>query len=147
MAVIALAAITLAGCGLLPRSYLGQPLDPDAANVVPGAGPDAATIEATTPKDFLAPGIEGAVLFIRLVDADGRTVLDRPFEFRNDRQRIPPGTYQLTGYWRVCDANCGNLGAEGRFCQASVTAAPRARLVMAVVPSVQVISTCILSGG
>jgi hypothetical protein len=131
-------------CG---RTYFGEPLDPTAADVVPAAGVDAAVLETGAPADSMTPGIEGAVLFVRLVDQQQRLILDRPFQWPSDRQPIPPGAYHLTAYWRGCDGNCGNLSAEAPpFCVADVVAAPRGRVAVEITPrSLAPGTTCTVS--
>lgn len=68
------------------------------------------------------------MLFVRLIDLRGGTILDRPFEWDADRQTIPSGRYAMTVYYRVCDANCGNLDDESPICSADVTVAPGDRI-------------------
>lgn len=123
-----------AACGLgsVPGDSWG--LDSDAANVVPRTGADAASVVTSAPADSRTPGVEGSILFIRLVAPDGTVVLDRPFDWPTDEQRVPPGNYGLSGYWRTCSGNCGSLDPEAPFCDANVTLAPGSRVVVDVVP-------------
>jgi hypothetical protein len=58
LAVLLTGLLALSACSLAQRTYRGEPLDLSAANVVPAAGADAATIQATAPDQFLTPGIE-----------------------------------------------------------------------------------------
>ena len=90
-----------------------------------GAG-GRASLSITTPRSSAAPHDESsarrscsrfagrhwarrpalatrAVLFVRLVDDAGTTVLDRPFDWPADEQQISPGRYDLAAYWRACD--------------------------------------------
>lgn len=138
----------LAGCSLFPRTYSGMPLDPSAANVVPAGGPNPATLVTTAPPDTMSPGVEGSVLFIRLVDGANRTILDRPFDWPGDRQAFPPGSYTLIAYWRGCDGNCGNLSGESPFCRRPLEAAPGARITVTILPgNLAPGSTCQVSSG
>ena len=142
-AVLAVLAVYIFGRGLLPRTYFGEPLDPSAANVMPKSGADHAMLETSVPPDMMPPGIEGAVLFVRLVDSQQRTILDRPFQWPTDSQAIPPGPYALTAYWRVCDGSCSYLDAEGDFCQVDVVAAPGGLVKVDIVRT----TACTVSGG
>ena len=129
---LGLVALALVGCvGLDPYGY--GPLDPDAANIVPRTGFDAATVVTTAPPNSIPPGVEGSVLFIRLVDRDGDVVLDRPFAWPSDKQSVPSGDYTLVAYWRVCDGNCGNLSGESPICEGEVTLAAGDRVVVDVI--------------
>jgi len=127
-------AVLIFGRTLLPRTYFGGPLDPSAANVVPWSGGDHAMLETSVPPNTLPPGIEGAVLFLRLVDPQRQTILDRPFQWPADSQAIPPGRYALTAYWRGCNGNCWYLSQESDFCQKDVVAAPGSTIRVKVVP-------------
>lgn len=121
--------------GLIPRYMDGTWLDPTAANIVPFVLFDTATIETEGSEGAILPGVEGSVLFVRLVDEDGATVLDRPFEWPTDRQPIAPGRYALTVYWRGCVANCGRLDNEDRFCEQDVSVTAGRRIHVFVIPS------------
>lgn len=103
-------------------------LDSTAANVVPWVLFDGAVIETTASDDAMTPGVEGSVLFVRMVHDGGTTVLDRPFDWPADEQRISPGRYDLTAYWRTCVGNCSNLDGEDRFCEHDVTVAAGGRI-------------------
>jgi hypothetical protein len=132
-----IAVLLLSACSLFAqRTYFGQQLDPDAPSVVPLPGPDAAVLATQVdPPDAIPPGVEGSVLFIRLTDPAGHRILDRPFTWSKDEQRIPPGTYALSAYLMVCDANCGNLDGESpAFCKADITALPGRRIEVTVTP-------------
>ena len=129
--VVAWLAVAL---GLIPRYMDGTWLDPTAANTVPFVLFDTATIETEGSEDAILPGVEGSVLFARLVDQDGATVLDRPFEWPSDRQPIPPGQYSLTVYWRTCVGNCGRLDHESPFCQHDVSVPTGERIHVSVTP-------------
>ena len=121
--------------GSVVRFKDGLPLDSTAANVVPWVLFDGAVIETTGSGDAMTPGVEGSVLFVRMVDDDGTTVLDRPFEWPADEQRISPGRYDLTVYWRACSGNCGQLDGEDRFCEHDETVAAGGRIRVAITPS------------
>ena len=125
-------AVVLAGCGI--ETGYGGPLDPSAAHIVPRTGNDAAVLETTAAADAMLPGVEGSVLFVRLVDAEGTTILDRAFAWPSDRQHIPPGAYGLTVYWRGCVGNCGNLDPESPFCTDEIAVAAMGRVVIDIVP-------------
>lgn len=113
----------------------GLPLDSTAANVVPWVLFDGAVIETTGSRDAMTPGVEGSVLFVRLVDDGGTMVLDRPFDWPADEQRISPGRYDLTAYWRTCVGNCSNLDGEDRFCEHDVTVAAGGRIRVGITTS------------
>jgi hypothetical protein len=134
-------AIVLTACG---RTYLGQPLDPKAPNVVPNAGPYPATIAThANPPDAMTGGVEGAVLLIRLTDGAGRRVLDRPFNWPKDEQQVPPGSYILEAYWMGCNGSCSTLSdAAPPFCKSEINAAPHARIEIEVSPSNFAPTTC-----
>lgn len=129
--VVAWLAVAL---GLIPRYMDGTWLDPTAANTVPFVLFDTATIETEGSEDAILPGVEGSVLFARLVDENGATVLDRPFEWPSDRQPIPPGSYALTVYWRTCVGNCGRLDGESAFCEQDVIVPAGGRIHVFVTP-------------
>ena len=112
----------------------GLPLDSSAANVVPWVLFGGGVIETMGFPDAEAPGVEGAVLFVRMVDDDGMTVLDRQFDWPADEQRISPGSYDLTAYWRTCSGNCGQLDGEDRFCEHDVTVAAGGRIRVSITP-------------
>jgi len=109
-------------------------LDPQAPNVMPAAGLDAAIIGThTIPPNALPLGIVGGVLLVRLTDASGQRILDKPFNWRKDEPRIPPGHYTLEAYFMGCDGNCGNLSDPAPpFCHAEITAAPQSRIEVEV---------------
>jgi hypothetical protein len=120
--------------GLIPRFMGGELLDPTAANTVPFVLFDTATIETEGSEDAILPGVEGSVLFARLVHQNGATVLDRPFEWPSDKQAIPPGRYALTVYWRTCVGNCGRLDGESPFCKQDVSVPAGGRIHVFVTP-------------
>jgi len=136
-------AVLILGRLLLRPTYFGSPLDPSAANVAPKVGPDHAMLETSVAPDTLPPGIEGAVLFVRLVDAAGTTVLDRPFAWPADARAVRPGNYALTAYFRGCDGSCTQLSGESDFCQADLWAKSGDVIKVEVVPSWH----CTVSGG
>ena len=135
--IVAFAAIGIftAGCG---TSLFGDPwggLDPDAARIVPAAGPDPATVATTADADSAMLGTEGSVLFIRLRSPDGEIVLDRAFAWPSDEQLVPPGEYTITAYSRGCDGNCGKLSDESPpVCEANVDLVADGRVVVHVIP-------------
>lgn len=129
-----IAVLMLISGRLFPRMYFGYPLDPDAANIVPIVGLDAARITVSSPPDTHPPGVEGSVLFVRLTDIHGGRILDRPFSWSSDEQPVPPGDYHVTVYMRVCDANCGNLDPEGEICRIDAKLQPRGTLAIEMFP-------------
>jgi hypothetical protein len=135
--VLALGALGLIGLvlalGLVPRFKFGMPLDPTAADVVPFVAFDAAVVETVAAGNGRTPGIEGSVLFVRMVSDVGATVLDRPFDWPTDQQRISPGRYALTVYWRTCSGNCGHLDPENRFCEQNVSVSAGGRIRVLVI--------------
>ena len=137
---IALGIGLLAVVGLLAvlwpvvRFRDGLPLDSTAANVVPWVLFDGAVIGTMGFPDAETPGVEGAVLFVRLVDDGGTMMLDRPFDWPADEQRVPAGSYDLTAYWRTCSGNCGQLDDEDRFCERDVTVAAGGRIRVSITP-------------
>jgi len=110
-------------------------IDPSAPRVVPAVGPDAALVQTTGAADAMTPGVEGSVLFVRLVAPGGGVVLDRPSAWPSDRERVPPGEYAMTVYFRGCNGNCGMLEGEDRFCIHDITLAPNDRLEVHVEPN------------
>jgi hypothetical protein len=120
--------------GLIPRFRDGMPLDPTAANIVPIVLFDTATVETEGSDGAILPGVEGSVLFVRLMDEKNTTVLDRPFEWPSDQQRISPGRYALSVYWRGCVGNCGQLDGEDRFCEQDVSVSAGGRIRVFVTP-------------
>ena len=146
VACLAVLLASLAAC-LGQRTYFGEPLDPKAPNIVPFTGLDAATIAThANPPDAWTPGLEGAVLFIRLTDGGGNRILDRPFGWPTDEQSIPPGSYSLSAYWMGCNGSCATLSAEApAFCQVDITAVPRLRIEVEITPrSLAPGTTCIV---
>ena len=129
-----LVAILAAACGLNPVPGDTWGLDPDAANVVPRTGDDAASVVTSAAADSRPPGVAGSILFIRLTARDGKIVLDRPFDWPSDAQDVPPGDYALTAYWRACGGNCSNLDPESEFCAHSVSLGADSRVVVDIVP-------------
>jgi hypothetical protein len=123
--------IGLAGCGV--TMFDPDEIDPTAPRVVPQVGDDAAVIETSAPEDFLTPGVEGSVLFVRLTDPAGALVLDRPFDWPRDQQRVPPGDYTMLLYFRGCEGNCSRLSREDDpFCEHEISLAADDRLRIAI---------------
>lgn len=109
--------------------------DPDAANIVPNTAPGAPRIITRAPPNSLTPGVEGSILFVRLIGPDGAIVLDRAFDWPSDEQAVPPGEYRLVAYWRVCNGTCANLSGESEpVCEEAVSLARNDRAVMDIVP-------------
>ena len=61
-------------------------------------------------------GIEGAIFFLRSLDADGEVILDRIVKHPEATVPIPVGTQTLVAYYRTCDGNCGLLDPPLDFC-------------------------------
>lgn len=114
-------------------SYFGSPLDPTAAHLEPRAGRDAARLETIGSSENLTPGIEGAVLFVRLMDDTKTTIMDTYFRWPTDGKAIPAGRYQLSAYWRPCDGNCGLLDAPIPFCHDRFEVEPSGRVEVRLV--------------
>ena len=129
-----LVGMLAAACGFNPVPGDAWGIDPDAANVVPRTGNDAASVVTSAAADSRPPGVEGSVLFIRLTAPDGTIVLDRPFDWPSDAQNVPPGDYALTAYWRACGGNCSNLDPESEFCAHNVSLGAGSRVVVDIVP-------------
>jgi hypothetical protein len=141
-------AVAIGFAGYVPgvRVTADRSATPAPAHIVPLTWVDGAVLQTFSQPDAHPPGIEGALLFIRLADAHGRVILDRQFSWPSDRQAIPPGTYALTAYWRRCNGNCDNLGGEAPFCELSVRAGPLTLLRVEVFPSDLALgSTCALA--
>jgi hypothetical protein len=63
---------------------------------------------------------EGALHFIR-IEQSGAIVEEKRLESVPLAFTLPPGSYQLRGYSRPCDGNCGNLDPPEVLCAASFT--------------------------
>lgn len=85
-------------------------------------------------------GIEGAVLFLKATDANGVVVLDRMVDGDGDLERIPPGDYTLTAYYRTCDGNCAVLDRAQDFCSLRASFEPNGRHRLTVVGGPQACS-------
>ena len=128
-------AIASAGCELLVPAD-PTPLPTPEILVIVGVGADH--VVQTQPLVQLVPtvgedageitvmffgweqgglGVEGGILFLSAIDADGLTVLDRIVDFGGGRQALDPGQYTLIGYYRSCDGNCSLLDPPVEFCR------------------------------
>ncbi len=126
----------LALMGLSPLRTVLPLIDPPGPHIVPVVSRDAAEVRTSAPEDAGPPGIEGAILFVRLTDSGGSTVLDRAFAFPSDRQTVPAGEYEVIAYWRYCAGNCGRLDpGESPFCDDRVALTPSSSLLIHVLPS------------
>ncbi|HJP72548.1 MAG TPA: hypothetical protein VJ975_12595 [Candidatus Limnocylindria bacterium] len=85
-------------------------------------------------------GIEGAILFLKATDANGVVVLDRMVDGDGDLERIPPGDYSLTAYYRTCDGNCAVLDPAQDFCSLRASFEPSGRHRLTVVGGPQACS-------
>lgn len=85
-------------------------------------------------------GIEGAILFLKASDANGVVVLDRMVDGEGDLERIPPGDYTLTAYYRTCDGNCAVLDRAQDFCSMQASFEPHGRYRLTVVGGPQACS-------
>ncbi len=134
VAVVLLLALATSGCDLLGPQVLGagteeRPLAKDEWDA------DWAPLEEVYPADvadgaevlFLDMGegigsFEGEVRMVRMTAADGSIVLDHrlPSDGRAVHHTLPPGTYEVEGYYRVCDGNCGLLDPPEHICTTGV---------------------------
>jgi hypothetical protein len=89
-------------------------------------GPEVAHLEVAFPEPDqpVMLGIEGAVLFVRSVDADGTVILDRIVRAPESTIEIPAGAQTLVAYYRSCDGNCGLLDPPHDFCSVEADAEP-----------------------
>lgn len=78
-------------------------------------------------------GVEGAILFLTATDPTGTVVLDRMVDGDGDVERLPPGDYTISAYYRPCDGSCAVLDPAQAFCslQRSVEADRTHRLTVA----------------
>lgn len=83
-------------------------------------GPEIADLEVVYPEPDqpVMLGMEGAVLFVRSMDADGAVILDRIVRAPESRIEIPAGTQTLVAYYRTCSGSCGLLDPPHDFCAA-----------------------------
>jgi len=132
MGTLILLGAMVAGCS----SYFDMPLDASAAHVEPWVGHHGAVLETTVPEGSRPMGVEGSVLFFRLLNEHGRTVMDTFFQWPRDAKEIPAGHFSLVGYWRGCNGNCGNLSAPSApFCRGELDVAPGDVISVLVFPS------------
>jgi len=91
--------------------------------VTPPRGPDDAMVrvEYTDPEML---GIEGVAQFLKATTPQGTVVLDRIVGQDGGQERIPPGAYVLTAYYRACDGNCDVLDPPESFCSVDAVVAP-----------------------
>jgi hypothetical protein len=89
-------------------------------------GPEIASLVVVfpDPEQPVMLGIEGAVLFVRSVDADGTVILDRIVRAPESTIEIPAGAQTLVAYYRSCDGNCGLLDPPHDFCSVEADAEP-----------------------
>jgi hypothetical protein len=109
--VLALAMVTISGCGEAET---------------PQAAPPLTTLSVLQVLDTSgALYIEGSLGYIRLVDSTGSTV----FEQQLDPERlalskgVPSGEYVLQSWQRPCDGNCGYLDPPTDRCDAKLNLA------------------------
>jgi hypothetical protein len=111
----------------VPFGQLAQPPRPVA--IVPGptsplaAPAGSAIISVAQSGDGFSGGKEGALSFFRILRAN-RFVEEKRLESSALTFSLPPGSYELFGYFRGCDGNCGRLSAPSVQCiaRADVTA-------------------------
>jgi hypothetical protein len=68
------------------------------------------------PDQAVMLGIEGAIFFLRSLDADGEVIVDRIVQSPEATVAIPAGAQTLVAYYRPCDGNCGLLDGPQDFC-------------------------------
>jgi len=66
-------------------------------------------------------GIEGYVVFGKLVAQDGSVVMDMRIPNEGLGVSVPSGTYAFSAYYRNCDANCGYLDPPEPLCSMDVS--------------------------
>jgi hypothetical protein len=130
-AILALAA---AGCGVLPPEMFGY--GTDDRPLIMDSGGELEPLEEVVPPDasdgaqvlFLDLGegpvsIEGEVTMVRLTTDDGTVIADHrlPRDGRVVHHALSPGDYQVDGYYRVCDGNCGYLDPPEPLCSTQVS--------------------------
>ena len=111
-----------------------QEHDPTAASLEPDiAGKPTAQVLTSAGRGFMTPGVEGSLLFVRLVAPDGEVVMDTQFAWPADSRTVPAGSYRVAAYFRVCTGNCGNL-SEGELplCDVEVDLAPGGSLELLI---------------
>lgn len=99
--------------------------------VTPPRGPDDATVHLAY-TDWELLGIEGAALFLRATDRQGAVVLDRIVPGEGGKERLPPGDYVLSAYYRACDGSCDVLDPPESFCSVDAVLAPRGNLQLVI---------------
>jgi len=66
--------------------------------------------------------IEGALSYIRINNRTGATLTQRQLpDSHTLTLTVPPGTYRLVSWQRICDANCGNLDPPSNQCVRTFT--------------------------
>lgn len=108
VSVVGLAAASMAGCG--------------------GGAKEDGRLVVRERLPALPVYVEGSVSFLRIVDPDGRVVVDGPVtdgrEVRGRRpildRQMAPGAYRIVSYQRPCQGNCDNLDRAVDRCERTV---------------------------
>jgi hypothetical protein len=95
------------------------------AEVLP-AGETVADLNLTFqyPDQPMSLGIEGAIFFLRSLDADGEVILDRIVQSPEATVAIPSGAQTLVAYYSSCDGSCGLLDPPQDFCSVEADIEP-----------------------
>jgi hypothetical protein len=133
-ATVLLLALALTGCSLFGPQVFGYPsVDRPLAKDEWEA--DWEPLEEVYPPDMasgaevlfvdLGEGIgsmEGEVRMVRMTAADGSVVVDHrlPQGGPPVHHTLAPGSYEVEGYYRVCDGNCGFLDPPEPICSTEV---------------------------
>jgi hypothetical protein len=116
----AVSALLLGGCG-------GQARDPESR------GPDAA-LRLTHVLDPTATAhyVEGSIWHVRVLDSNGRAVVDRQVQGERTALNLAPGSYRFVSEELPCDGNCGHLDPPMDRCSEEFSAEPGKKLAAKV---------------
>jgi hypothetical protein len=106
------------GSSLPPRSSLSS-----IAQLAIPPTPDSGAALVSVTQTVSQLGIkyyEGAIAFYR-VERAGEPIEEKRLNGAPAVFTLLPGSYELAGYFRGCDGNCGRLGAPEVFCSAPFT--------------------------
>jgi len=103
--------------GEVIRPVLNVPAVNTPLVALPGSG----KLSVSQSGNGFGPGArEGALSFFRIEQSgafrEEKRLQSTPLEFN-----LAPGTYEIRGYFRACDGNCGRLGEPSMQCAASFT--------------------------